>query len=436
MTARQVYEAVLVEMNKVQAPSLLLEDFNYLFNKAINQYINKRYNIYDINQQTTDDLRVLKSSVTLRAASTDTPVVDVTVRDSMYGAIYEFSLPPDYLHLLNCICNYRVNKPFKCYNANTYVQFPAQRLTSDMWSQIINNFYMRPSYKRPYYFIHNVNTTTPSAKGLWQNNEPAPYTTPLEKAKFVGDYGRVPEESLILPTDPGNIDIQHLERSLINSKYGDEYVNDINIYDEQDSKNGLPRHMTFYNYEIGTGGGLYLRTGKARIRGTGTYYTWNEETREEVGHPYYVNLVEFTFTPNRDNTTYKENYNTPYPTLYTSTSNMNYDDNYLDGKQLVNHVLDQKAKLGVTLIQPQSGVSYYELRSTTQRFRQDGTVLREEPIKVEYNTLIFEYQWGIRGTAKKFDAVERVGEVRYGNPSTVRLEIRYGKLLDYIFFFG
>jgi hypothetical protein len=36
MTARQVYEAVLVEMNKVQAPSLLLEDFNYLFNKAIN----------------------------------------------------------------------------------------------------------------------------------------------------------------------------------------------------------------------------------------------------------------------------------------------------------------------------------------------------------------------------------------------------------------
>jgi len=36
MTSRQVYEGVLVEMNKVNAPSLLLEDFNYLFNKAIN----------------------------------------------------------------------------------------------------------------------------------------------------------------------------------------------------------------------------------------------------------------------------------------------------------------------------------------------------------------------------------------------------------------
>ena len=52
-------------MNKVQAPSILLEDFNYFFNKAINQYINKRYNIYDVNQQTTDDIRVLKSTAKL-----------------------------------------------------------------------------------------------------------------------------------------------------------------------------------------------------------------------------------------------------------------------------------------------------------------------------------------------------------------------------------
>ena len=46
MTARQVYEGVLTEMNKVQAPSMLLEDFNYFINKAVNQYINKKYNVY------------------------------------------------------------------------------------------------------------------------------------------------------------------------------------------------------------------------------------------------------------------------------------------------------------------------------------------------------------------------------------------------------
>jgi hypothetical protein len=35
MTARQIYEAMLVELNKVEAPSLLLEDYNYFLNKAI-----------------------------------------------------------------------------------------------------------------------------------------------------------------------------------------------------------------------------------------------------------------------------------------------------------------------------------------------------------------------------------------------------------------
>ena len=65
MTARQVFEATLIELSKIQAPSLKLYEFNYLFNKAINQYINKVYNVYDINQQTTDDLRVLKATTFL-----------------------------------------------------------------------------------------------------------------------------------------------------------------------------------------------------------------------------------------------------------------------------------------------------------------------------------------------------------------------------------
>ena len=65
MTAKQVFEAALIELNKVQAPSLLLEDYNYFINKAINQYINKIYNMYDINQQKSDDIRVLKATAVL-----------------------------------------------------------------------------------------------------------------------------------------------------------------------------------------------------------------------------------------------------------------------------------------------------------------------------------------------------------------------------------
>jgi hypothetical protein len=50
MSLRDVYEAVLIEMNKENAPNILLEDFNYFLNKSINQFVNKKYNIYDINQ--------------------------------------------------------------------------------------------------------------------------------------------------------------------------------------------------------------------------------------------------------------------------------------------------------------------------------------------------------------------------------------------------
>ena len=50
MSARELYEGVLIELNKENASNIMLEDFNYFANKAINNYVNKRYNIYDINQ--------------------------------------------------------------------------------------------------------------------------------------------------------------------------------------------------------------------------------------------------------------------------------------------------------------------------------------------------------------------------------------------------
>lgn len=57
MTARELYNNALIEINKLEAPPLLLEDYNYLLNKAVQQYVNKVYNRYEIGQQSTDDLR-------------------------------------------------------------------------------------------------------------------------------------------------------------------------------------------------------------------------------------------------------------------------------------------------------------------------------------------------------------------------------------------
>jgi hypothetical protein len=207
MTARQVFESTLIELSKIQAPSLKLYEFNYLFNKAINQYINKVYNVYDLNQQTTDDLRVLKATAFLTphkveiAGKNATPSYDSAIQNtaavtgnrdqatttttgenpttsttpysgqatsylskahrsiqSLHGATYEVFLPIDYLHMLNCVCIYYVAKTKDCWDAGSYIEIPATRLTADSWSSIITDIYNRPSPMRPYYYIHNMNT--------------------------------------------------------------------------------------------------------------------------------------------------------------------------------------------------------------------------------------------------------------------------------------
>lgn len=142
---------------------MLLQDFNYFLNKAVYQYVNKRYNIYDINQQTTDDLRVLKSSTLLTPQEVELSDTEINNwgagKAKLLGATYEIYLPLDYLHMLNCVCIYEVMSRYKCYDAGNYVQFPAKRLTADSWSVIINDYYNRPLPERPYYYIHNVNTS-------------------------------------------------------------------------------------------------------------------------------------------------------------------------------------------------------------------------------------------------------------------------------------
>lgn len=150
MTLKEAYEAVLIELNKVQAPSILLDDFNYLFNKAIQKYFNKRYSQYEINQQLTDDLRVLVKTEKLDPE-------DKTIR----GDSYKFNLPENYVHILNCICEFGMKNNVGCgcddNDPCKLVKVGANKLTTNQWSQVITNYYMRPSMKQPYYYIQNYN---------------------------------------------------------------------------------------------------------------------------------------------------------------------------------------------------------------------------------------------------------------------------------------
>ena len=234
MTARQVFEATLIELSKMQMPALKLHEFNYVFNKAINQYINKVYNVQDINQQAADDLRVLKSTTYLKphkyradnapynnfksggtktAYSGDSPNDNTTYAtassylssahsqiQSLNGATYEVFMPIDYLHMLNCVCIYYVAKQKDCWDAGSYIQIPATRLTADSWSQIVTDIYNRPSPMRPYYYIHNqsssitIPTSPVTGNGTPSDTNPAGYSgtdMPIGGYKVTSDDGSV-----------------------------------------------------------------------------------------------------------------------------------------------------------------------------------------------------------------------------------------------------
>ena len=91
-------------------------------------------------------------------------------------------MPIDYLHMLNCVCIYYVAKQKDCWDAGSYIQIPATRLTADSWSQIVTDIYNRPSPMRPYYYIHNqassitIPTDPVTGDGESSDTNPAGYT--------------------------------------------------------------------------------------------------------------------------------------------------------------------------------------------------------------------------------------------------------------------
>ena len=172
MTAREFYEAVLIELTAKGAPELLIDEFNYFFNKGQYQYVNRRYHSYDVNQQTTDDLQVLKGTrvylVEELRHTGNTRVANINgINKELKEAIYSLNLPGDYFHLLSCLVEYTLEEKFKCYDKGYIFQYPTKRMTSDMYANIMTNAWLKPDYKRPYHFVQNNERTI---KGEWAKN--------------------------------------------------------------------------------------------------------------------------------------------------------------------------------------------------------------------------------------------------------------------------
>ncbi len=109
MRIKQLYENVFVEINKTQALNLLLDDFNYYLNKAIQQFANKWYNFAEMSQVVDDNLRVLKSPTTAITVTENdkVPVEWGDGNQKVLGDTYRLRLPDDYMHILNCVCAFK-----------------------------------------------------------------------------------------------------------------------------------------------------------------------------------------------------------------------------------------------------------------------------------------------------------------------------------------
>ena len=155
MTIRNAYDYILIECNKAKAPSLLLEDFVYFFNKAIQQWVNLCYNKCEYNQQSSDDLGFLQTYTIIN------PIKDSFISNNGDN-IWKFILPNNYIHMLNCIAEFTITSNNNHCNTNKtkIVSSNCQRLTADLYGGILNNYYTKPSYKKPYYYIINNESET------------------------------------------------------------------------------------------------------------------------------------------------------------------------------------------------------------------------------------------------------------------------------------
>ncbi len=141
VNALGAYTQILRELDKYEAPSFERLDFIYWFNKSIKQYCNKRYELFDTEQQHIDDLR----AIVLRTA----PALALTNR--------VVALPADYWHMLKVKVNFTYVTARGCHSAGETFQRTCKRLTADLQGFIADDYYQRPTPDRVYYKVEKNN---------------------------------------------------------------------------------------------------------------------------------------------------------------------------------------------------------------------------------------------------------------------------------------
>ena len=106
-----------------------------------------------------------------------------------------------------------------------------------MWPQILHNFYMRPSYKKPYYFIHNINKSVEDAynnsSAIHYNNPTNPISTDASSLTSIRINGTDSVGELTNTINNGSITINNestfLPRNMVVTDVNDNEVIDSSV---------------------------------------------------------------------------------------------------------------------------------------------------------------------------------------------------------------
>ena len=144
-TIREAYIDISTELLKEESPTLYVEDFLYYYNKAVSEYMKARYELFEITQQLTDDLRFWKTSHIETSEGTNLISPFVNTDD----------IQPRYRHVLSCVIGIEITKPIASCSQlpRTTSNYRCKRLSSDIKAAIIDNVYLEPKFFRPYYDI-------------------------------------------------------------------------------------------------------------------------------------------------------------------------------------------------------------------------------------------------------------------------------------------
>lgn len=152
MTVLDFYGNVLVELNKEEAPTQSLFEFNYYLNKSIQECANIAYNTFETTQQTTDYLQAIKRQVLKQGNQ---------LTAGSYTNSYRILLPLNYWHLTNVYVKVRSPKIDcgKIVQGQFTVSQPisVKKANDDMYPFVEMNEFDKPNWKeeRVYYHIYS-----------------------------------------------------------------------------------------------------------------------------------------------------------------------------------------------------------------------------------------------------------------------------------------